>query len=122
MDKYPVEATWRVLQCLCEFVNEDGDREQLRFTAAASNGRVTLCLRLAEHDSANTLYFRENGEQLIVVSESFDKEPDWTEVPLNHALAPLSPNLRRSFLSCGPTQWKIKQEHMRLQRVIARGE
>ncbi|MGY3422167.1 hypothetical protein ACVWZW_002642 [Bradyrhizobium sp. F1.13.4] len=29
---------------------------------------------------------REAGGQVIVVSEPFDKETDWTEVPANHAL------------------------------------
>lgn len=33
-----------------------------------------------------TLFFREAGGQVIVVSEPFDKETDWTEVPSNHAL------------------------------------
>ncbi|SCB28644.1 glutamine amidotransferase [Bradyrhizobium yuanmingense] len=38
------------------------------------------------NDAANTLYFREDGGQVIVVSEPFDKESDWAEVPPNHAL------------------------------------
>jgi predicted glutamine amidotransferase len=122
LDQDPVEATRRVLQCLCEYVNEDGHRERLRFTTATSNGRDLYAFRFAENDRANTLYFREKGEQLIVVSEPFDKEPDWIEVPPNHALvAPVSkpaeivPIMR-------PKSVEIKQEHMRLQRVVARIE
>jgi hypothetical protein len=58
------------------------------------------------HYNANTLYFREDGERLIVVSEPFDKEPDWTEVPSNHVLVALassgfveSPSIYRTRIS-----------------------
>ena len=77
-----MEATRQVLRKLCELLNEDGHRERMRFTAALANGHDLFAFRFA----ANTLYFRESGERLIVVSEPFDKEPDWTEVPANHAL------------------------------------
>ena len=90
LDRDPVGATRRVLQSLCDLVNEDGHRERLRFTSAVANGRDFYAFRFAENDSANTLYFREVGERLIVVSEPFDKEPDWTEVPPNHALVALA--------------------------------
>ncbi|WP_376707547.1 hypothetical protein [Bradyrhizobium glycinis] len=42
-----------------------------------------------------TLYFRVDGGQVIVVSEPFDEESDWAEVPPNHALiAPASESVK----------------------------
>jgi len=75
-----------VLQSLVGLVNEGQLRERLRFTSAIANGRDLYAFRVAVNDAANTLYFREAGGQVIVVSEPFDKESDWTEVPPNHAL------------------------------------
>ena len=90
LDHDPFAATQRVLSSLCSLVNEDDKRERMRFTSAVSNGRDLYAFRFAENDNANSLYFRETGNQLIVVSEPFDKEPDWTEVPPNHALIALA--------------------------------
>jgi predicted glutamine amidotransferase len=120
MERHPVEAARRVLGSLCELVNEDGHRERMRFTAALANGHDLFAFRFAENDNANTLYFREDGERLIVVSEPFDKEPDWTEVPPNHglvALASRSAKIIPLLESGSPEQ---KQEPPRLQRVVAR--
>ncbi|MDH2400325.1 class II glutamine amidotransferase [Bradyrhizobium sp. SSUT18] len=86
VDSDPLGATARVLQALVGLVNEGELRERLRFTSAIANGRDLYAFRVAVNDAANTLYFREAGGQVIVVSEPFDKEPDWTEVPANHAL------------------------------------
>lgn len=82
----PLGATQSVLQSLLGFVNEGGLRERLRFTSAIANGRDLYAFRVSVNDAANTLYFREDGGQVIVVSEPFDKESDWAEVPPNHAL------------------------------------
>ena len=67
-------------------VNQGELRERLRFTSALANGRDLYAFRIAANDSANTLYFRETGGQVIVVSEPFDKESNWTEVPPDHVL------------------------------------
>ena len=40
LDKDPVAAARRVIQLLCELVNEGGHRERMRFNAALANGRV----------------------------------------------------------------------------------
>jgi glutamine amidotransferase len=90
----------------------------MRFTAALANGRDLYAFRFAENDTANTLYFREDGERLIVVSEPFDKEPDWTEVPPNHALVALASKNARivPFWPAEPAE--RKQELPRLHRVI----
>jgi hypothetical protein len=65
-----MEASRRVLQSLCELVNEDGHHERMRFTSALSNGRDLYAFRFAENDTANTLYFREDGERLIALKKS----------------------------------------------------
>ncbi|MGJ4901597.1 class II glutamine amidotransferase [Bradyrhizobium sp. HKCCYLS2058] len=86
IDPDPIGATREVLRSLCELVNEDGLREHLRFTSALSNGHDLYAFRFAENDRANSLYFREDGNQVIAVSEPYDKEPDWIEVPPDHVL------------------------------------
>ena len=86
LDSDPLQATQRVLQALVGLVNEGHLRERLRFTSAIANGKDLYAFRVAVNDAANTLYFREDGGQVIVVSEPFDKEENWTEVPPNHAL------------------------------------
>jgi glutamine amidotransferase len=54
---------------------------------ASDAGRDLYAFRVAVKDAANTLYYRQaSGGQVVVVSEPFDKETDWTEVPTNHAL------------------------------------
>ena len=82
----PLGATQRVLQALVGLVNEGQLRERLRFTSAIANGRDLYAFRVAVNDAANTLYYREAGDEVVVVSEPFDKEEDWAEVPPNHAL------------------------------------
>ena len=87
LDADPLGATPSVLRSLVGLVNEGELRERLRFTSAIANGRDLYAFRVAVNDAANTLYFREAGNgQVVVVSEPFDKETDWTEVPANHAL------------------------------------
>src|SRR6202012_5951728 len=86
LDRDPIGATTRVLRSLRDLVNEDGKREKMRFTTAIANGRDLYAFRFAENDEANTLYFRESAGEVVVVSEPFDKEDDWTEVPDDHVL------------------------------------
>jgi glutamine amidotransferase len=86
LDQDPVGATRHVLQALCGLVNENGLRERMRFTVALANGRDLFAFRFSENDTANTLYYRASGDEVIVVSEPIDKEPDWKEVPSNHVL------------------------------------
>jgi predicted glutamine amidotransferase len=120
LDKDPVGAARRVLRDLCALVNEGGHREHLRFTAALANGRDLFAFRFAENDTANTLYFRKNGDDLVVASEPFDREAGWSEVPPNHVLvAPASGDVEIvPFLSSAVRQFP--QEHSGLLRVKAR--
>lgn len=65
----PVAATAHVLKRLCTLVNENGSREKLRFTSALTNGSDLYASRFAENDSPNSLYFREEGGEIVVASE-----------------------------------------------------
>lgn len=115
----PIEATRKVLAALCRLVNEDGLHERLRFTSALSNGHDLFAFRIAENDSANSLYFREDGDQVIVVSEPFDKEPDWTEVPPNHVLVARA-SQRAEIVPLWPENYgQAKPELKRSQRVVS---
>ena len=56
--------------------------EPLRFTAALANGRDLYAFRYAANDKANTLYYRESGDNVVVVSEPLDSEhAHWKPVP-----------------------------------------
>ena len=66
-------------------VTRDGIKEPLRFTAALSNGRDLYAFRYAANDKANTLYYRESGQNVVIVSEPLDKErANWKPVPPGH--------------------------------------
>jgi predicted glutamine amidotransferase len=116
----PLEATRRVLQLLCELINEDGHHERMRFTSALANGHDLFAFRFAINDKANTLYFRQKGDQLIIVSEPFDTDPDWIEVPENHALIARASRPVEIVPILTIESNNQKQEHPPLQRVIAR--
>jgi len=120
LDFDPLEATRYVLRSLCRYVNEDGNREQLRFTAALANGHDLFAFRFAENDNANSLYFRQNGNQLILVSEPFDKRPDWKEVPTNHAVIALASKPVEIVPLFPEVAEQSKQERLRIPRVNAR--
>jgi glutamine amidotransferase len=120
LEQDPIDATRRVMRKLCGLVNENGLHERLRFTAALANGHDLYAFRFAENDAANSLYYRQNGDQVIVASEPFDKEVDWSEVPPNHVLvAPASGPIEIvTFLSTDTRDFR--PELKSAQRVIAR--
>jgi len=81
----PMRATERTLATLTDMVNRDGNKESLRFTAALSNGRDLYAFRYAANDNANTLYYREQGQNVVIVSEPLDEErANWKPVPPGH--------------------------------------
>ena len=87
-DADPIAATMRTLATLTELVSTSGTTEPLRFTAALANGRESLRLPLAYGGSANTLYYRETGRNVVVVSEPLDMEREfWKPVPPGHLIA-----------------------------------
>ena len=83
----PVAATERILARLTDFVNQNGDGDRLRFTAALSNGRDLYAFRYAVNDRANTLYYRESKQVIVIVSEPLDRDRrNWVSVPENRVL------------------------------------
>jgi glutamine amidotransferase len=90
-DKDPVGATSRVLTALTEIVSVNGMKEPLRFTAAMANGRDLYAFRYAANDNANTLYYRETGDDVVIVSEPLDGERgNWKVVPPSHVIVALA--------------------------------
>jgi glutamine amidotransferase len=86
-DKDPVGATTRTLAALTAMVSADGHKEPLRFTAALTNGRDLYAFRYAANDKANSLYYRESGDNVVVVSEPLDSERgNWKPVPPGAAI------------------------------------
>jgi predicted glutamine amidotransferase len=120
LDRDPIGATRRVLQALRNLVNEGGLHERLRFTVALANGRDLYAFRFAENDTANTLYYRANGDEVIAVSEPFDKEPDWQEVPPNHVLVAPSSGAVEMVPIFPATRHELPEERSVTHRVIAR--
>jgi glutamine amidotransferase len=87
-DADPIAATMRTLATLTELVSTSGTTEPLRFTAALANGRDLYAFRYAYGGSANTLYYRETGPNVVVVSEPLDMDRDfWKPVPAGHLIA-----------------------------------
>ncbi|CCD84869.1 Putative Glutamine amidotransferase, class-II [Bradyrhizobium sp. ORS 285] len=118
IDQDPIGATRRVLRLLSELVNEDGLREHLRFTSALSNGHDLYAFRFAANDRANSLYYREDGDQVIAVSEPYDKEPDWIEVPPDHVLVARASRPAEIVPLFAAAPAAFEQERKRSQRVV----
>jgi glutamine amidotransferase len=86
-DKDPVGATRRVLATITDMVSSKGYREPLRFTSALSNGRDLYAFRYSANDTSNSLYYRESGGNVVIVSEPLDGErAHWKPVPPGHAI------------------------------------
>jgi predicted glutamine amidotransferase len=118
----PVDATRRVMRELCTLVNADGHQERLRFTSALTNGQDLFAFRFAENDTANSLYFRHNGDELVVASEPFDRGSGWEEVPSNHVLIGKASGSIEIAPFLPPELRQIEQEPLIHQRVIARAK
>ena len=87
----PVAATSKTLFELTRLVNQGGYSEPLRFTAALADGRDLYAFRYAANDNANTLYFRESADNVVIVSEPLDSDrTHWKTVPPNHMLIALA--------------------------------
>jgi predicted glutamine amidotransferase len=87
IDSDPISATERTLAKLTRLVHDSGTTEPLRFTAALSDGRSLYAFRYANDDTANSLYYREAGASVVVVSEPLDMERAfWKPVPPGHVI------------------------------------
>jgi len=61
--------------------------EPLRFTAAFSDGKRIIAVRYASDDQPPSLYWRQDRETIVVVSEPLDGEVHrWNRVPEDHFL------------------------------------
>lgn len=79
----PVAATETILTRLTALVGPD----RMRFTAALANGKDLYAFRYAVNDRANTLYYRESDQGIVVVSEPLDSDHrNWIPVPESHVL------------------------------------
>jgi len=97
-EKDPIGATARVLATLTDMASVGGLKEPLRFTATLANGHDLFAFRYAANDKSNTLYYRESGGNVVVVSEPLDTErSQWTPVPPGHVL--LAPAGKRVSLA-----------------------
>jgi glutamine amidotransferase len=86
-DRDPIGATARVLATLTDMVSTKDYKEPLRFTAALANGRDLYAFRYAANTESNSLYYREAGGNVVVVSEPLDAErAHWKPVPPGHVV------------------------------------
>ena len=84
-DRDPIGATINTLATLTDIVAASGTKEPLRFTATLTDGRDLYAFRYANIEAANTLYYREAGDSLLLVSEPLDMERSyWRPVPPSH--------------------------------------
>ena len=76
-----------MLAALTDMVTTKDYKEPLRFTSALANGRDLYAFRYAANDNANSLYYRESGGNVVVVSEPLDGErAHWKPVPPGYAI------------------------------------
>src|SRR5262249_3157929 len=86
-NKDPLGAPPRVLGALTEMGSTDGYKEPPRVTRALTNGRDLYAFRYAANDNANSLYYRESGGNVVIVSEPLDAErAHWKPVTPGHAI------------------------------------
>ena len=78
----PVSAMARTLQLVHGLMGQAGIDEPLRFTAAYTDGADLFAYRWASDGRPPTLYYRESGGNLLVVSEPIDdRGRGWQEIP-----------------------------------------
>ncbi len=83
-----VAAFESTLADIKEMMNEQAVCEALRFTAVVTDGHDIHAFRWACDAKAPTLYWREEGGSLFVVSEPLDDlREQWTLVPQGHVLS-----------------------------------
>ena len=83
-----MNALTRTVSRIAELVRQSGKPNAFRFTSALTDGEMLYAVRYAwPKEAANTLYFRQDGEDVVVASEPLDAERSfWTPVPANHLL------------------------------------
>src|SRR5438105_12011040 len=83
----PIGATTRTLGAVMAIVRASGTAEPVRFTAALSDGHALYAFRYCSNDTANTLYYRQAGADVVIVSEPLDREhAGWKAGPPGHLI------------------------------------
>jgi glutamine amidotransferase len=78
----PPSAIARTLRLIVEMMGEAGVTEPLRFTAALTDGTRLWAFRWSSDARPPTLYWREDSQGVVVVSEPIDSQQnDWHAVP-----------------------------------------
>src|SRR5262249_19622266 len=91
VDKARVAATAPGLAALTDMVSTGGHSEPLRFSAALANAQDLYAFPYAANDKANTLYYRESGGHVVIVSEPLDgKHAQWKTVPPGHMVTAIA--------------------------------
>jgi predicted glutamine amidotransferase len=87
----PLAAAERTLARLTDFANQNEPGDRVRFTATLTNGRDLYAFRYAVNDQANTLYYQESDNGILIVSEPLDSDhKKWVPVPENHVIVALA--------------------------------
>ena len=88
----PIGALTRTVARITEMIRASGTANTFRFTSALTDGENLYAVRYAQpKEAANTLYFREDGDDLVVASEPVDADRSfWKQVPANHLLVALA--------------------------------
>ena len=116
----PLGAAEATLRQICTWVNEDGRGEKLRFTSTLTDGRDLFAFRFAENDTANSLYYREEGGEVVVVSEPLDQTDTWIPVPANHVLVAKKGRSIEILPFLGAVSHRSETERATQIRVVAR--
>lgn len=82
----PVEAATKVLAKLTDIVTRSESGDRFRFTSVLSDGSDLYAFRYSVNDHANTLYYRQLDANVVIVSEPFDHDENWTTVPEGHVV------------------------------------
>jgi glutamine amidotransferase len=83
----PVGALRAATGQVLEVMQRAGIADPLRLTAALTDGRRIVAIRYASDDQPPSLFYRADGDQLVIVSEPLDADGGgWTAVPAHHVL------------------------------------
>jgi len=82
-----IGAMARTLGRIQALMDQAGTRQPLRFAAAHSDGGTMTCYRWSSDANPPSLYWRQSGENVLVVSEPVDeRHAGWQPIARNHAL------------------------------------
>ena len=85
LNEDPAGAMGRTLGRIHAMMQAAGETAPLRFTAALTDGATIWAFRWASDERPPTLYWREDGRGLVVVSEPIDAE-GWHAIPAGHVV------------------------------------